>query len=160
MVGFPVFCKSLSISRSWLQKLAIKKEEEEKGRERKGNHRWQSYMWVLQRNQDRNRENHALCDTIFPWWNKGDMSLLLRSPLLSSFFLLFLGSHFPFLSHPLFFSLDIFPFILSSINFPCSLVHFKSNLFAVIQRISVLLRYYPETPKLLQTLSAPELKEI
>lgn len=39
MVGFKAFYKSLLISRPWPKKLTIKKEEEEKGRERKGNHR-------------------------------------------------------------------------------------------------------------------------
>lgn len=89
------------------------------------------------------------------------MNILLKSPLLSSFSLFFLGSHVPFwlFCLILYFSAWTF-FTSSSLPFPCSLVHFKSNLFAVIQRTSSLLRHYPETPKLLQTLSAPELKEI
>lgn len=86
------------------------------------------------------------------------MNILLRSPLFSSFSFLFSGSHLPSLSHPPFFRLDISSFVLSSIHFSCSLVYFMSNLFAAIQRASALLRHYPEIPKLLQTLSAPELK--
>lgn len=134
------------------------KKKRKRRKERKGKYKWKGYKCILQWNQDRNRENHVWYYFSFMKKKKWHMNILLRSPLFFSFSFLFSGSHLPSLSHPPFFRLDISSFVLSSIHFSCSLVYFMSNLFAAIQRASALLRHYPEIPKLLQTLSAPELK--
>lgn len=164
MVRFQVSCKSLSITFSHFPVLAIKAcNQKRKGREgKRGRANTNERVISVFSSGIRTETGRIMCDTIFPLWKKKKwhMNILLRSPLFSSFSFLFSGSHLPSLSHPPFFRLDISSFVLSSIHFSCSLVYFMSNLFAAIQRASALLRHYPEIPKLLQTLSAPELKTI
>lgn len=154
MVGFQVFCKSLSVSRSWFQRLAMKKEEEEKGREGKGNHWRQLHVGPpVESGQKQGqsclvRHIFSLYETKVTYEHIAEVTfvLFLLSPLLMFTFPFFVSSSLFQLGH-LWLHLVFYSFSL-----------LKSNLLAVIQRTSDLLRHYPETPKLLQTLPAPELK--
>lgn len=110
MMGFQVFCKSLLISRSGPKNLTIKKEEEEKERERKSNHRRRRVLVCgLSSGTDTETGEIMPCVLQFSLLKQScHIRVLLRPPLLSSCSLLFLGSHFPFFSFPLFFSFEDF----------------------------------------------------
>lgn len=135
MVGFQAFWKSLLIPRSGPKTFAIKKEEEEKGREKKGKHRGGRVL-VCGSSSGTDTETGKIMHCVlqfcmlktkltYPGTAEVTFVLFLLSPL---------RFIFPFFSLFLCFSAlrTLTPTL--SIHFPCSLPHFKSNLLSVIRR--------------------------